>query len=656
METMQSDGSWGDIDYVTVKLGLDGMKHLERLVSMSISYKDPNSAYYKSKELLQKTILGIDFFFKKRPASTNWWYVDIGIPQKYMIVLLLLKDEIGKEKLMHYSSYLKDRTDNPKHRGKNRTWVSSITIHKGCIENDYKLVEKGFQSIASTIKIESVQGIEGIKIDNSIHQHRPQLYSGGYGMGFMTDLIFYIDLARDLSFSGLFTPEKMKIITETMLQGQLLFGYRESYDFGTVGRNISRKDNVSNILPMYLDMIMKNDKDNVPVYQQWKDHLAGGAFPITGNKYFWKSDIMTHHGENYYMSAKVISTRTNGTEMLNGENTKGYNLPLGATNIMVTGNEYKNIFPLWDWSRVPGTTSLLNQSASELRWYFFGSNKFAGGVSDNKNGFIAFDHAYNGIEAKKAYFFMGDAMLCLGNGISACETQRVVTSIDQSYTNGDIYLKIDGQQQLFNSQSITSENVDWVHHNNISYIFPQKGKLTIQNTVQKGSWHSINESGSTEEESAKVFSLWFDHGHEPQNDTYCYVVMPDNQLGTASRNNMEHGFKIIENTGTVQAVENTKQKLYAVVFYEPATVKLSENLTVSSDKRVLLLIDYTSPQTYNVSVSDPVYSQESVNISFSKKLFGDNAAVNKNGTDVRFYFPEGDYQGSTVTKTYQIKN
>ena len=83
-----------------------------------------------------------------------------------------------------------------------------------------------------------------------------------------------------------------------------------------------------------LNRMIQNDPEHAAEYQAWMEHLGGAPFPVPGNKYFWKSDIMTQHGANYYLSAKVLSTRTNGTEMINNENLKGYNLPLGATNIL----------------------------------------------------------------------------------------------------------------------------------------------------------------------------------------------------------------------------------------------------------------------------------------------------------------------------------
>lgn len=118
----------------------------------------------------------------------------------------------------------------------------------------------------------------------------------------------------------------------------------------------SRPNCLSNMSTHTLDLMKEVDPVHAENYEAWKRHIGGESFPVPGNTHFWKSNIMTHHGSDYYMSAKVISVRTNGTEMLNGQNLKGYYLPLGATNIMTTGHEYDDAFVVWDWTRVPGTT------------------------------------------------------------------------------------------------------------------------------------------------------------------------------------------------------------------------------------------------------------------------------------------------------------
>lgn len=618
LATIRPDGSWADIDYDAVVLGFPAGKHLDRLVNMSLAYAKEGTGYTASEELRDKILAALDCFYKKRPTSTNWWYIDIGAPQEYMVALLLMKGKIDRQTLLHYSSYLEDRTGNQAHQGKNRTWVSNITICKGCIEDNCALIEKGFASIASTICISGIDGEEGIKIDYSLHQHRPQLYSGGYGMGFMADLAETIYLVRGLSFSGLFTPAKIQILSDVMLQGQMLFGYRQGYDFGTVGRNISRPNSLNNVSPHTLDLMAVIDPAHADRYKAWEAHIQGAPYPEPGNKYFWKSDIMTHHGANYYLSAKVISTRTNGTEMLNGENLKGYYLPLGATNILVRGDEYKDIFPVWDWTRVPGTTSVANPSTADLRWYLFGSNRFAGGAGNSRNGLIAFENAYNGVQAKKAYFFFGDAMVCLGAGIEAVKTQDVRTSVNQCLLNGEI-----------------QTGANWVYHDRVGYLFPEHDSITVRHSLQKGSWSLLSNDSSNDTIAKDVFNLWINHGKAPIGGTYYYIVMPDRSLAGFKKEVTAYGFTLIKNTPQVQAIRNGMMHNYGAVFYEPGEIELDNGLHLSVDKSAVIYLEKT-PEGYELTVSDPLHSQQSVHVGL-------------NATTVEVKFPQGDLKGKGVT-------
>jgi chondroitin AC lyase len=629
LQSMQADGSWADIDsvmmttYFSETTHSDRLVDLARLVEMAKAYRKPGNEYFESKPLLDKILSGLDYFYRKNPQSTNWWYMDIGAPSDYMTILLLLKGQIEKNGLFHYSDYLKDKTDNPAHKGGNRTWVSAVTIHKGCIEDNANLILKGFESIASTIQIATDKEVEGIKIDNSFHQHRPQLYSGGYGLSMAESLIEYISLARETEFQAAFTADKIQILSNLLLKGHQLLSYRNTFDFGTVGRYLSREREIRNISTDALGSMKQIDTANKDAYQAWIDHINGDSFPTSGNTYFWKSDIMTHHGANYYLSAKVISTRTTGTEMLNGENLKGYYLPLGATNILTSGKEYSTIFPVWDWNRIPGTTAVQHPSSADLRWYFFGSNTFAGGVSNGKNGVIAFEQAYNGVEAKKAYFFMGDQMLCLGAGIRAVATQAVVTSVNQCLLNGAV---------------TKEENLRWVHHDDVGYVFPSGGKITLKTANQTGSWRNINESGSDKPITQEVFSLSLEHGRAPENEAYGYIVMPNKTPSEMAEASTNHGFVIVKNNAEIQAVQNTVQKIQAMVFYHPGKVNFEKELTVESDKQSLVLIQEKEKE-YEISVSDPLHSASEITVTLNQR------------NSIRFILPQGEYAGSTITKT-----
>lgn len=636
INAMHPDGSFPDLDYVTIHEGafFPSGAHLKRLKAMAIAYRKPGNALYGSKKLLNRIVAGLDYWYKVQPQSRNWWFGDIGAPQDYMVPLLLLKGEISEKQLLHYSSYLRDLTGNKGHKGKNRTWVSGITIHKGCIEGNIGLVRIGIESIASTIEIVPKQGDEGIKFDGSFHQHRPQLYSGGYGLSYVDDIAYYLQLVKGTVFEPYFTPQKKEIFINLMLGGHRWFGYRETFDFGAIGRNISREEGLSNISPITLERMAKNDPQHATRYSAWKKHLSGAPYPAPGNKHFWKSDIMVQHGANYYLSAKVISTRTNGTEMLNNENLKGYNLPLGTTNILTSGKEYEGIFPIWDWNRLPGTTAVQQADSARLEGYLFGQNEFGGGVSTGKDGVIAYEHRYKGVKANKAYFFMGDVLLCLGAGISSDAPEEVVTAVNQCFFTGNMVVG-KGNAVTRYEQYASVKNPDWVHHGKVGYLFPSGGDITVNNQKQTGSWKDINISRSGEKVSGDVFNLWIDHGTKVKDGTYAYMVVPDKSLEDFRNFVATQSYKIIQNTTALQAIKMNQQ--YAVVFYRPGRVELEDGLSLSADKQVIVYLE-KERDGYKIWAADPLYTQKEVYLTL-------------NGREVQLAFPHGELTGSAAFTT-----
>lgn len=633
LDEMLPDGSFANVNYEQVKemANFPVITHLENLKLMSIAYHTQKSKFFHSKVLLKQIVFGIEYWYKKQPKSPNWWYNDIGTPRVYMVVLILLKGEIDNDLLYRYSSYLRDLTSNKAHRGKNRNWVSDVTIHKGCIEDNIDLLKIGFKSIASTITVVSKQGEEGIKIDGSFHQHRPQLYSGGYGLSYAEDIAYYLNLASGTSFEYYFSGNKLKIYSNLLLNGHRWLGYRNTFDFGAVGRNISRKDVIQNISFRTLELMETLDPCHSDEYLNWKKHLFGASSSILGNKYFWKSDIMVQRGENYYLSAKVISKRTNGTEMLNAENLKGYNLPLGATNILVSGKEYKNIFSVWDWRKIPGTTAVQNPDSTKLEGYLFGKNDFAGGVSSGRNGLLSYKHEYRGVKAQKSYFFINDVLVCLGAGISSDAKDEVHTTVNQCLFANEVVVGKNSEVSDI-SKYVQVDNPQWVYHNNVGYLFPKQSNVLFSVKQQTGTWNDINNVGSKQKEVADIFCLEINHGKQPLNETYAYMVVPNCSRQKFTQFVKKHDIDIIKNTTKVQAVKD--KNCYAVVFYEPDTIRLSPDVLLSSDQSVLVYVEKNTDGSFDMWVADPLYEQRNVFLTL-------------NNREVKIDLPEGDFVGDT---------
>lgn len=659
MNSMQPDGSWSDIDYDD-QISVDGWKpegHLNRLRTMAINYSHPKSSFYNNPTLLEKIERGLLFFKQKAPVSSdNWYYNDIGAPQKYMVPVLLIKGSLPRKNMMAVSVYLKDKIEGFIGGGKNLSWIAEIAMHKGCAEDNYSTVQHSFNAIASTLAIVPKQGDEGIKIDGSYHQHHAQIQSGSYGMSLVDDISQFMEISAETPFANEFTSEKKEIFHTMLLDGTLLLSYRQAVDFGTRGRNVARPSTgYTTISKDVLRKLAVGDPDNAGMYNGWINHIEkGSAFPKPNvNKHFWKSDMMTQHGEEFYLSAKIISKRTYGTESLNQENLKAFNLPLGSTNIMTTGNEYNDIFPVWDWTRIPGTTAINNQDKTVLNGYQIGNNEFGGGASNNLDGIMAFSGEYNGLQANKAYFFIDNMMICMGSGISCHEGEEILTSVEQNFLNGMVVYNDGEEKQLDSDGDLQGKQLKWVHHNNTGYIFDQADNVTMRNNTQTGSWKEINGTGKSDLISKKVFSLWFNHGVNPIDESYRYIVVPGQSLSSFRTLVDQVDLQVAQNSSVVQAIR--KNNKYGFVFYQKGSVTMDDDLKVSVDKPAIVLIEKNDSR-YHITVSDPTYTQSDLTLSLNKKLEAvDGVTLTEEGCNVAIKLPTDDYQGSSITKSYMIK-
>lgn len=655
---MQASGTWTDIDYTnTSNSTWIPIQHLDRLLLIAQSYSKSASSQYNSNSVRDKIVLGLQYWKTQTPTSINWYFNDISGPSQYSKILVLLKGKIDNTLLFDLSTYLKDQTDRFTNGGENLVWIAEITLNKGVIENSDALITKAIKATASTLAIADVDGVVGIKIDNSYHLHATLLYSGGYGLSFVTSTLTNIELVAGTKYYSEYTSDKLAILGNYVLYGLQRFSFKRIIDFSTVGRYIARTNLTSGISTGTLDRLIKADPARASQYTNYKNFINGSKFENPGSTFFFKSDILTKNGPDYYMSARMISTRTVGTETTNGENLKGFYLPIGATNFYTSGNEYYNIFPSWNWARIPGITaedSEVIYSASDKK-ATKGTNEFSGGVSNGKDGICAFDGNFNGIKARKSYFIFGDAMICLGMGITASKLNPIITSVNQCFANGTVTL-FDGTKSTNitkSSATNTYDNLRWIHHDKIGYIFTEGSKTNVTNSDQTGSWFDINTSHSKTPVVSNVFSVWIDHTKKPTNSSYQYIVAPNLTLDEFKNYYNTHGFVVVENTGDIQAVKNVKAGLFGVVFYKAGIVDFGDDFKVTADREAIVLISGTA-ENFKISVGDPLFKATTIKITMNKNVNGINVTPDGDFSSINFSMPTGDFAGSTATDNYKI--
>ncbi len=667
--SMQANGKWpdpapagqpgvpGQMNYS----GTGWTSHALRLGRLARAYRTPTNVLYNNAQIPGKLMLGYRHLINAHYTSPdNWHDTTVRVPNNLIIGLMLMKGvpSFPKDSLFLYAHYILDDTDNAGHRGVNRTWVGGITARKGMVLDRYQVAEKGFLNVGSAMELAGSSVEEGIRNDDSFHQHRSQIQNWSYGEFMITDAVSYIRALEGTMLSSTITSTQRENLRNMMLGSSQLLGYRSAVDFGTLGRAISGLGATANISASVLDVQKLNDPTFAVQYEAWKTNLTGGAFPIIGAKFFWKSAMVTSHGANFYLSAKVMSSRVRGTESYQGANLKGYNLPLGATNIMTTGSQYYDIFPTWNWSRVPGTTSEMSAAAASTATgftdgYLYGTNNFGGGLSVNEAGILAYEHTnYKGVAAKKAYFFLENMMVCLGNGITATKSNEVVTTVNQTKSVGTI--TYNNASTTLSVDSISSNTLNWVHHNNVGYLFPAGGYMSLTNKNQSGSWSSIEANALPTVLTTLMFNLYVRHSATPINRSYYYIVAPNKQASDMTTLAANHGFVVESNTSSIQAIRHAGTNQYAVVFYAAGQITI-DGLLIKSDKKAIVLVrKYTT--SYRLTVADPEYTGSIIKITLNQNLSGTGAVYASGQTVITVPLASGEDKGKPVTGHYAINS
>jgi chondroitin AC lyase len=615
-----ADGGWQDIDYNDQSNAWPPLNHLARLQEMAIAYRSPDSSDRRSTAMLRGIISGLAYWYDRRPVPPTWWFSLIGQQLPLEQILILMKGDVPDSMVHTGTSYLYDpdhivhsettspyywydpdhTTVKPGATAANLESFAAEQLVRGVLTNSGQDISNAVRSMESVLAITTA---EGIQPDYSFHQHGPQLYVGGYGLGALKDLLTYATILDGTHFA--FAADKIDIMSDFVLQGARLMVRGQMLDYGAIGREISRPDGGNRALRLVgvCEMLAKLRPYNDSEYTSLEQHIQGIGAPYSflGHKHFWNSDFTVHERKGYYASVKMTSIRTNGIESLNGENLKGFWLPFGVNYIARRGDEYTSIFPVWDWAHLPGTTS--PDDVPSMGSYVSQNNRFVGGVSDGVYGASAMlldIESGSSIHAHKSWFFFDDELVALGAGISSIEPVAVTTTLNQSLLYGDVTVdnsKVPIGQHVLN-------NVSWVLHDGIGYVFPSKANLVLKNEPQHGSWSSINALQSKQPITENVFTLWLDHGVRPVDANYEYIIVPDVDAAHLPGYIEKIPIRILANTVNIQAVMNERLGISEMVFYAPGRLTLTKGLEVDVNQPCMVMLEESGP-TAKLTVSSP---------------------------------------------------
>jgi chondroitin AC lyase len=630
LSTLRSTGKWADLNYADRSASRwEAAFHWDRILQLTQAYRSPGNPLFNQPDLKAKIVQAIAWWNQEKPVCSNYWWNTIGVPLKMGESFLLLGNDLPDKDRNAGIALMKlgvkpDYYDyHGRATGQNQIWLATVHLMTSLMEHNSNSLQRAFSAIYNEIRLTTD---EGIQPDYSFHQHGAILYSGGYGLSFTRNVGQLIRLVQGTPYQ--FPADKKAVFDTYVLDGQQWMIRGHTFDHSAVGREIARplpkNASVGTGLVGLGNMLATLTGPRQAEFQQLANQLAGKTkTQLTGNRHFWRSDLMSHHRAGYYSSVKMTSERLLSNESGNGENMKGYYLGHGVQLIYRTGDEYRNIFPVWDWRRVPGT--LCEQSAEPLPLFNWGKDtkgatSFVGGVSDGTYGLAASDYRSGNVKARKAWFYFDQEIVCLGTGISCSSQNTLYQSINQCYLKGEVLVSSDGNQPKIraNGQHALTRTA-WVWHDSVGYFFPEKGDVTVKNDSQTGSWRSINNSPvySADTLQLPVFSLWINLGGQVHDQSYYYVIRPS--VSAKSMGTYRNPVVVLRNDSTLQAVQDTSLQHIQAAFYQAGTLNMGNGMTLTVDQPILLMTRNRQTEL-EITLADPQHKLSQVEVEMNQHL------------------------------------
>lgn len=636
LSDFQEDGSWSTIDYTNkVRGGWPVKNHLQHVQILAINYKSKDSKFYNDDNLSKKINKGLDYWLDNDFLSTNWHDQHIGIPELLLPTLFLMENELSQQQLDKAIVLL--HRAKIKMSGQNKVWLSTNVMLRSLLLQKPDSVAIASKAIQNELQIAT--GV-GVKSDWSYHEHGAQLQFGNYGLSYLEDMIKCYTLVSNTPFQ--FEANKIEFLRNIILKGQQWVIWKDTYDVSASGRQLFENEQIkkANRLKACIQSMKLLDKDYEKAYNDALDTKT-----LSGNKHFWKSDFQVHRRKDFYFSVKMSSKRVVGTESVNQENVQGYFMGDGVSLVSSHGGEYENIFPFWDWKKLPGTTIIQDKDPLPIIKFsgFKTKSIFVGGVSDGQNGIAVMDYNRDGLKAKKSWFMFDDAIVCLGSGISSKSEHSVTTSINQSFLKGGVLIGKDDKIET-SIRKLKGINPDWILHDNMGYLFPDGGQTYLSTNILEGSWNKVAKRYRPVILTEHIFKLWLAHGKNPKGEKYAYMLIPNASEEKMKTLHKDKPFRIV-NTEALQSVETIDKKLAGIVFYAKGTSKIKGGISV--DKPCVVMLEEKANQL-DLSVSDPTHKLSEITVALSGKYKGNGVQYKNGKTQIKISLPTGDDTGKTV--------
>ncbi|MEL7160039.1 MAG: polysaccharide lyase family 8 super-sandwich domain-containing protein, partial [Bacteroidota bacterium] len=391
-------------------------------------------------------------------------------------------------------------------------------------------------------------------------------------------------------------------------------------------------------------------------------------------RFYWQTEHFVFQRPDWYASVRMHSVRNANMEVpYNEEGFKNHHRGDGANHLHLRGDEYLNVWPVYDYQKIPGTTVLQKDTLYPEEVQRYGTTTFAGAVTDGHYGAVGYDFIspHDGTKARKAWFFFDDEYLCLGAGIESRDRhQSVITTLDQRLRRGPITVTNKAGTRVLAAETSFDEPTTWIHHDGTGYHFlGAEPRIQLAAISRTGRWTDINHQWDSPREpvTKDIFQLWLDHGPRPhgrpgglnhadmrpQDVKYAYEVVPN--VEAEEMTTRKPSVRVLANNRWLQAVTHAGLGLTQVIAYRGGSVELDGRTKLTLDGPGALLLQRNQDGSLRkITVADPGRRLDRLHFSVSGHYdgAGEGYTARYETTEDRTYFsvelPKGEFAGSSV--------
>lgn len=663
---MNEDGSFQDINYTDLSrtAGFPQRNHTYNLVYLAKGYKSKASSFYKSKKLKKSITNGYKYWVDNDFVGDNWHNNQISTPTNLVNLMLIMGDELPKdlvEKGQPIIGRAHMKASGARPSG-DRIVIAGILAKNLLFIGDREEFDHIIKLIEGEVKFST--GKRGMQHDYSFHHRTDRVNNTtSYGYGKYANAFgewsYYVAHTKYA-----FSVEKINHLIDYYLDGifkQMVYGVYT--DISVKNRSISHKARFEPHDILEIERLLQSIDYRKDELEEIIRLRKGSATPsLSFSKFFWQTEHFVVQRPDFYTTVRMYSTRNRNMEVpYNGPGKTTHHRADGTNYVMLRGDEYHNIWPVYDWQKISGTTIMQKPELygpDEIQKD--GLTDFVGAVTDGLYGAVAFDFRspHDMLKAKKSWFFFDEEYVCLGTDINSRPRLPVVTTINQVLMKSDVTVMQDGKIEVLPQGSRELEHVSWVHQDKIGYILPEPTGISISNQAEEGRWSDITDQKNISEEivSEEVFMLGFNHGNRPDNASYQYIVVPNvstKELIETAGNN--RSIEILSNTSAIQAVKSNKLGISQLAFYKAGEVEISEDYKVRMDSQGMAMLKMKGSRIEELTVSDPSrkLSRMMITVPGIYNVTGDDFIVipdsKQNNTLILVDLPQDVFAGKSVT-------